>query len=172
MDATTLALGTFGALVASVLVKHNQRKTEAICVFDRAVSTVYGHVAMRSRGHATEFVCHLTNLPPGAHGFHVHRSGNLLHGCKSTCDHYNPENKSHGGPRGRRRHRGDLGNIYADADGTCQDVVVADVGLDEIIGRALIVHADPDDLGQGTDAESLKTGNAGARIGCGVIGLI
>ena len=40
-----------------------------------------------------------------------------------------------------------------------------------ITGRMIIVHADRDDLGHGGDAESLKTGNAGKRVGCGVIGL-
>lgn len=33
----------------------------------------------------------------------------------------------------------------------------------------MVVHADPDDLGRGGDEESLKTGNAGARVGCGII---
>ena len=38
-----------------------------------------------------------------------------------------------------------------------------------IMGRAIVVHAGTDDMGEGGDAESKKTGNAGARVACGVI---
>ena len=43
--------------------------------------------------------------------------------------------------------------------------------IDCIVGRMIIVHQDRDDLGLGGDEESLKTGNAGKRVACGVIGL-
>ena len=45
------------------------------------------------------------------------------------------------------------------------------IGDRSVVGRGIVVHADPDDLGQGNDAESLKTGNAGDRLACGVIKL-
>lgn len=123
-----------------------------------------------------EFTVELTNLKPGLHGFHIHEAGNLEEGCKSCCLHFNPLNKEHGGPDdGRERHLGDLGNIEADKKGNCK-MVIRDKYLSlrgykyNILGRSVVVHEDPDDLGKGGNAESKKTGNAGARIGCGVIG--
>lgn len=43
-------------------------------------------------------------------------------------------------------------------------------GSNNIVGRSLVVHADPDDLGQGGHELSKTTGNAGGRLACGVIG--
>ena len=84
------------------------------------------------------------------------------------------------------RHLGDLGNIIADKSGNV-DMVIYDkfltiTGKYGILGRSVVVHADEDDLGLGgldefgniidekVRDESLKTGNAGKRIACGVIG--
>ena len=172
MDDALLGVGAI-SLLGSLLVRRRRSPpgcTAAVCVLDASSSTVRGTIELFAANGKTEFVCNLTGLQPGRHGFHVHRCGDLRDGCKSACDHYNPDGRAHGGRTGHDRHRGDLGNIVATADGACKDRLVADVCLDEIIGRALVVHADEDDLGRGGDEESLKTGNAGRRIGCGIIG--
>ena len=44
-------------------------------------------------------------------------------------------------------------------------------GPHSIVGRAIVVHADVDDLGVGGHELSKTTGNAGGRIGCAVIGM-
>jgi Cu-Zn family superoxide dismutase len=40
-----------------------------------------------------------------------------------------------------------------------------------VIGRSIVVHEGIDDLGSTDHADSKTTGNSGARLACGVIGL-
>ena len=82
----------------------------------------------------------------------------------------------HGNPRSLERHVGDLGNIYTSSSYNPTSVWIWDklITLEEghdnsILGRSIVVHAGEDDLGQGGNEESLKTGNAGARVACGTI---
>lgn len=112
----------------------------------------------------------ITGLTPGEHGFHIHEFGDLSNGCTSTGAHYNPENKDHGAPSDEIRHYGDLGNILANSEG--DSTFLKDdrlLKVWDIIGRAVVVHADPDDLGRGGHEDSKTTGHAGARIACGII---
>ncbi|KAF8158101.1 superoxide dismutase [Crassisporium funariophilum] len=108
-------------------------------------------------------------------GFHVHQSGDLSGGCLSAGPHFNPFGKTHGAPADSNRHIGDLGNVETDDAGTANfvisDKLISLNGPTSIVGRAIVVHAGTDDLGRGDNDESLKTGNAGARAACGVIGL-
>ena len=109
------------------------------------------------------------------HGFHVHESGDLTSHCESLCAHFNPYGKNHGGKESKERHVGDLGNLHTDNDGCCvmkmEDHLIQLRGSKRnIIGRGLIVHADPDDCGLGGNESSLKNGNAGKRIACAIIG--
>ena len=128
-----------------------------------------------TKDNKVEINVNLEGLTPGLHGFHIHEAGNLEDGCKSCCAHFNPTNSQHGGPNSKVRHVGDLGNILVDKNGKCKqkfkDHMIKLRGSKyNIIGRSVVVHQDEDDLGLGGDEESLKTGNAGARIGCAVIG--
>ncbi|XP_014255313.1 superoxide dismutase [Cu-Zn] 2-like [Cimex lectularius] len=114
--------------------------------------------------------------PKSTHGFHIHEKGDLSSGCASTGGHFNPYNKHHGGPTDEERHVGDLGNIDANEHGvaafTLSDHVASLVGPNCIIGRGVVLHSDPDDLGKGQHPDSLTTGHAGSRIACGVIGTL
>ena len=118
----------------------------------------------------------LTGLFPNSlHGFHVHEAGDLTDKCSSMCAHFNPYNTNHGCPGASERHVGDLGNIRTNSKGEAKyffydDVIKLRGTKCNIIGRGLIIHEEHDDCGEGGDAESLKTGNAGKRIACAVIG--
>ena len=109
------------------------------------------------------------------HGFHIHEYGDLSEGCESMCAHFNPLGKKHGGPDSKERHVGDLGNLVTDNQGVARytfsdDVIRLRGEKYNILGRGLIIHEDPDDLGQGDNKMSGVTGNAGKRIACAVIG--
>lgn len=105
------------------------------------------------------------------HGFHIHENGDCsAPDGTSAGGHYNPEGHDHAGPEVNQRHAGDLGNIESDADGNAHyeitvDNITIDGDMNPIVGKGVIVHADPDDL------QSQPTGAAGSRVSCGVIEL-
>nr|QRW45201.1 superoxide dismutase [Cu-Zn]-like protein [Macrosiphum euphorbiae] len=115
------------------------------------------------------------NDPNSLRGMHIHQFGDNTNGCTSAGPHFNPFSKTHGAPEDDNRHVGDLGNITTDASGvakgTKKDLLVKLLGANTVVGRSVVVHSGTDDLGKGGNEESLKTGNAGARPACGVIGL-
>jgi len=115
-------------------------------------------------------------MSPGLHGFHVHEKADFSDGCTSAGPHYNPLGQVHGAPTDEVRHIGDLGNVKADEQGNSKgeitDRFIKIFGEHSVVGRAFMVHADPDDLGKGGNDTSLTTGNAGARIACGEIKLV
>ncbi|KAH8370671.1 hypothetical protein KR093_004615, partial [Drosophila rubida] len=111
-------------------------------------------------------------LEPGLHGFHIHESGDVSQGCASVGGHYNPRQSPHGSPQSSstERHAGDLGNIRADESGRATFRLV-DPALEirDIIGRSVVITAKADDMGRGSNAQSLIDGNSGDRIACGII---
>lgn len=147
---------------------------KAIAVFQGSIN---GTVTFIENDSFVKININLVGLKKNAkHGFHVHEKGDLSNGCESMCAHYNPFEKTHGCPGMTERHVGDLGNLVTDIFGNASysttDNVIRLSGEYSIIGRGLIIHEDPDDCGLGSNAESLKTGNAGKRIACAIIGIL
>lgn len=110
----------------------------------------------------------LTGVPPGVHGFHIHEHGDCGDNGNAAGGHYNPLSTPHGAPNADIKHAGDFGNVTADANGrvshsfTTRSITVEE-GPTTAVGHAIILHASPDDL------TTQPTGNAGARIACGVV---
>uniref|UniRef100_UPI00193A57D4 superoxide dismutase [Cu-Zn] 2-like n=1 Tax=Styela clava TaxID=7725 RepID=UPI00193A57D4 len=150
-------------------------KVKAICKLD-GDKGVKGDILLELQGDGT---CKITGivegLKAGKHGFHVHEFGDFSQGCISTGGHFNPNLREHAGPADVDRHVGDLGNIIAEENGQAvvdiTDSQVTLCGANSVIGRAIVVHADEDDLGRGKFDDSKTTGHAGARLACGVIGI-
>ncbi|ONH94233.1 hypothetical protein PRUPE_7G005300 [Prunus persica] len=116
----------------------------------KAVALITGDSKVRGSLHfvqdtsgPTQVKGRITGLSPGLHGFHIHALGDTSNGCNST----------------------------GVAEVSLKDWQIPLSGPHSILGRAVVVHADPDDLGKGGHELSKTTGNAGARVGCGIIGL-
>jgi superoxide dismutase, Cu-Zn family len=103
--------------------------------------------------------------PNSEHGFHIHEAGDCsAPDAMSAKGHFNPTGKPHGNPASGEHHAGDLPALKADAKGVAKlDTTVSGIAVSALVGRGLIVHADPDDY------KTQPTGNSGARVACGVI---
>lgn len=108
--------------------------------------------------------------PGGDHGAHVHEKGDCsAPDGASAGGHFNPQGNDHALPTVAKRHLGDLGNLKIGKDGKGSlEITIPGANLkagdpNSFSGKSIVVHAKKDDGGQ-------PTGNAGGRIGCGVIG--
>ena len=125
---------------------------------------------------STTIYGYINGLKTGKHGIHIHTYGDLSGGCVTVGDHFNPYKRKHGGAFSKERHIGDLGNIECINESVptyfyLKNADVSIVGPYSIIGRALVIHADEDDLGLSSHPLSSTTGNSGSRIACAVIGI-
>ena len=130
-----------------------------------------GTVQLLSNGRTLTVAVAAVGMSEGDHGFHLHTTGRCkAPDFKSAGGHLNPRGATHGQLSPGGKHLGDMPNLAIGANGTGSAEIVlegnADAILDDIFdadGTAVVVHANPDDYR--TD----PTGNAGARIACGVL---
>ena len=143
--------------------------TAVAAVQPLGTSAVKGTVRFMQLEHGVEIDADIAGLAPGSHGFHIHEFGDCSAADGSSAGgHFNPEGKTHGGPDSASAHAGDFGNLEADASGHAVLKLVSHrITLDQaptgVLGRSVVVHEKTDDL------TSQPAGNAGPRIGCGVI---
>ena len=116
---------------------------------------------------SVDVTVHLTGVPPGVHGFHIHDKGDCGDNGNAAGGHFNPAGAAHGAPTADAHHAGDFGNVTADAQGVVETTfntrsITVAAGPDTVVGHAVILHGNPDDL------MTQPTGNAGPRIACGI----
>lgn len=130
---------------------------------------VQGAMQVEDMNDQLKITATVTGLKPNSkHGFHIHENG-VCEGpdYKTAGGHFNPYKMPHGQPKAKKSHLGDLGNLEADSKGVAKKEIMIPKhesdDLNKIIGKALIVHSDDDDL------KSQPSGDAGSRIACGII---
>ena len=133
-------------------------------------SKAFGEATFEQAGDKVRVIVFAQGLRPDReHGFHIHEAGDCSSGDgMSAKGHFNPHGKPHGNPSSPERHAGDLPALNAGKDGRAMidvtvDIITVRPGPASVVNRGLIIHADPDDY------KTQPTGNAGARIACGVI---
>lgn len=132
-------------------------------------STVQGNVRFTETPAGVRMTARVMGLNPGPHGFHIHDVGDCsAPDATSAKGHYNPTGSAHGSQQAAVHHLGDMPNLTADAQGNAEltaDLTGLSIGgqAGNVVGRAVIIHADADDY------TSQPAGNSGKRIACGVI---
>ncbi|CAG2168903.1 unnamed protein product [Oppiella nova] len=117
----------------------------------------------------------IEGLVKGPHGIHIHQFGDLFLGCQSAGGHFDVHlnGSYHGARNDSNGHTGDFGNVIAGDTGVANVYInnsfIELHGDASIVGRAVLVHAGRDDLGQGGNDKSLETGNAGPPVACGIV---
>ena len=134
----------------------------------RSGSAVSGKVTLTELNGRLRVEAQVAGLTPGEHGFHVHEAGDCsAPDASSAKGHFNPAGKAHGHHAGSERHGGDMPNLVANAAGEARfsgEIEGLSLsGASGVIGRSVVVHADPDDY------KSQPAGNSGKRVACGVV---
>lgn len=135
----------------------------------KSSSTVTGEADFTEKKGGVEISIEIKGAKPGQHGVHLHDKGDCsAPDASSAGGHFNPDNKAHGSPTVDPHHAGDFGNITVNKKGsgklklTVKGLTVAP-GPNSVVGHALVIHADTDDL------KTQPAGNSGARVACGVV---
>jgi len=161
-----IALGTI--LLGGCQILQESAKATAI-LQAKSGSTLQGSVNFSQVGEKVFVTGTFSGLKPNSEqGIHIHEKGDCSAlDASSAGGHYNPSNMQHGKYTTLNHHAGDMPNIISDANGnsyyraTFRDFTL--LGENYIIGRAVVVHRDPDDY------QTQPAGNSGPRIGCGLI---
>ncbi|MBI2752490.1 MAG: superoxide dismutase family protein [Betaproteobacteria bacterium] len=166
----TIAAATAAVLLAACQTMPPEAPRATAQLQPTKGNKTFGEATFEQVGDKVHVAVIVQGLKPGQeHGLHIHEVGDCSSGDgMSTKGHFNPFGKPHGHAGSAERHAGDLPALKANQAGRANvqadlDIITLTPGPASILGRGLIVHADPDDY------KTQPTGNAGARIACGVI---
>ncbi len=160
-----------GALALAIAACSRGNKTAIATFQPKSGTQVTGTATFNQEGDKVQVVVNAKSLTPGKHGIHIHEKGDCsASDASSAGPHFAPHDGHHAGPTDAGRHAGDLGNLEADSDGNATWTITTDAlsigrGDNDIVGRSIVIHGDPDDL------TTQPSGNSGGRIACGVIEL-
>ncbi len=152
--------------------KESFQEPSAICQINPANGTsVRGEVKFFQKNNKVTINVEVQGLSYGLHAIHIHEFGDCSSfDAKSAGGHWNPNNKKHGEWGSESHHKGDIANLFADSSGNSSLKFETDLWClgckDEsynILGKSIIIHQGLDDF------HSQPSGNAGKRIGCGII---
>jgi superoxide dismutase, Cu-Zn family len=136
----------------------------------RSGSNLEGTSRFSQRGDEVLLVVEVRNVPPGPKAVHLHEFGDCSHPqAESAGGHWNPQDHPHGRLHHGEAHLGDIGNIDVAGDGTgrlefaTREWTIGTGADNDILGKSIVVHEGPDDF------TTQPTGDAGGRIGCGVV---
>ncbi len=164
-----------GALLVTVAFlagsAHAKAPTKAAAdLQSKSGSSVTGTATFTKQGGKVSMTVKLKGLTPGTHAIHLHDKGDCsAPDAASAGGHWNPTSEDHGKWGHSPYHRGDIGNLVADAKGNATLTIASDVwtlgdgATTDVLGHAVVVHAKEDDF------TTQPTGNAGGRVACGVI---
>lgn len=169
-----LGVAVILSAIVGVATAQNSQRHDSVAVLRNQAGERVGTVVFVQQGDRVLVEASVNGVPGGFHGFHVHSVGECVGDFTSAGGHLTPAGASH------PEHSGDMPVLLVDAGGAAQMSLSTDrFAVPELLdggGKAVIVHAAPDNYGNipsryaaELDAMTLATGDAGARIACGVI---
>lgn len=171
-----IRLSILGVAIASATLAacatSSSRSSASVTLAPASGQTTAGTLTLVPMGNGVHITGNIAGLKAnGTHGFHIHEKGDCSAAdFTSAGGHFNPNAQPHGRASQGAHHLGDQDNLTANANGVARvdahfdgAVIGSGAALNDVVGKAVIVHADPDDY------TTQPTGNAGGRIACGVI---
>jgi superoxide dismutase, Cu-Zn family len=179
--AALLGVALTAGIGAALATGDDDRSSHrAVAALRDATGQHVGVAVFKERHDEVSVKASVWRLEPGFHGFHVHAVGECVPPFTSAAGHFNTTGAGHGD------HAGDLPSLLVNRDGTGELGFTTDrfslADLFDADGSSLMVHANRDNFANipsryqsqpagtfGPDAETLATGDAGARAACGVV---